>query len=95
MLSLYGCEHGFQSADIQKKIFKNSYLIKEYKFNSGRITYIMGYENIMIDLLIKNNISEYDILTNTDCPIIKWKDSNNVDRNHIPDIFIKSQNTII
>jgi len=95
MLELYDCEHGFQSNLIQDKIFKNSFKIKEYRFKSGRITYIMGYENIMLDILINLGINEDEILTNLDCPKIPWIDENGKKHYHIPDIFIKSQNKII
>jgi hypothetical protein len=95
MLELYNCEYGFQSNIIQNKIFRNSFKIKEYKFKSGRITYVLGYENIMLDILIKSEINENDILTNLDCPKIKWKDENEKEHYHIPDIFLKSQNKII
>ena len=96
MFELHGVIHGFKSIEIQKKCLKNAYKIKEYTFKSGRITYILGYENIMLDILINDfKIEENDILTNHECPIIKWKDNNNKLHNHIPDIFIKSQNKII
>lgn len=95
MLELYNCEHGFQSDIIQNKIFKNSFKIKQYKFSSGRIAYIMGYEDIMLDILINVGVDENDILTNLDCPKIKWKDENGKEHYHIPDIFLKSQNKII
>jgi hypothetical protein len=55
----------------------------------------MGYENIMLDILISSGISEDNILTNLDCPKIKWIDENKKKHYHIPDIFIKSQNKII
>lgn len=96
MLELYGVKHGFQSIEIQKKCVSNLFKIKTYKFPSGRITYVLGYENIMLDILInETKINENDILTNTDCPIIPWIDNIGKLHNHIPDIFIKSQNKII
>lgn len=95
MMELYNCEYGFQNNDIQNKIFKNSFRIKEYKFRSGRITYVMGYENIMLDILIKNNINEDDLLTNMDCPIILWEDNKKITHKHIPDIYVRSENKII
>jgi hypothetical protein len=95
MKELYGVEYGFQSMDIQRKINRNLYNIKEYKFPSGRKVYVMGYENIMLDLLLENNINEKDILTGYNCPIIKWIDKNGKKHKHIPDIFIKSLNKII
>lgn len=96
MLELYGCEHGFQSLEILNKITKtNRYRIKEYKFPSGRIDKVLGYEPHMLDILLNEGIEENDILTNFDCPIIKWFDYEEKEHKHIPDIFIKSKNTII
>jgi hypothetical protein len=96
MIELYGCEHGFQSQEIQKKAFKNSYRLKEYEFKSGKKVYVMGYENYMLDILVnKDNIKEDDILTNYDCPVIKWFSDDGKQHKHIPDIFIKSKNMII
>jgi hypothetical protein len=96
MLHLYGCEHGFQNLEIQNKIAKsNKFKIKEYKFPSGRIDNVLGYEPYMLDILINEGIEENDIFTNFDCPIIKWFDYQEKEHKHIPDIFIKSKNTII
>ena len=95
MQELYNCDHGFQSDIIQSKIFKNSFKIKEYKFKSNRVTYVMGYEDIMLDILINSGTEENDLLTNLDCPKILWEDEDKNAHYHIPDIFIKSQNKII
>jgi len=95
MKEVYGVEYGFQSLDIQKKIYRNLYKVKEYKFLSGRISYVMGYENIMLDILLYEGFNEKDLLTNYECPIIKWMDKNKKVHKHIPDIYIKSLNKII
>ena len=100
MIELYGVEHGFQSKEIQEKCINNRmsnpFIMKEFIFPSGRITYTLGYENIMLNILInEKNIDEDDILTNHKCPKIKWIDDNNIMHTHIPDIYIKSENKII
>ena len=94
MNEIYGVNYGFQSLDIQKTIFKNLFKLKKYLFPSGKIIYVLGYENYMLDILLNNGIKEYDILTNHECPIINWID-NNIEHKHIPDIYIKSLNKII
>ena len=95
MMELFSCEHGFQNLEIQKKCLSSNFRIKEYQFKSGRITYVMGYEKYMIDILLNEGKDENDILTNSDCPIINWIDSQNKKHKHIPDIFLISENTII
>jgi len=95
MKEIYGCEYGFQNYELQRNAFRNNYRIKEYKFKSGRITFVMGYENFMLDILINDGINEDDILTNLDCPTIFWIDEEGKKHKHIPDIFIKPKNEII
>ena len=66
------------NAEYAEKIFKNSKKIKDYIFNSGRVEKIQGYENFMLDELIKNNVLEDDIIVNKkDVPCIYYKDNNN------------------
>ena len=96
MIELYGVEYGLQNDKLLKNCLKHLFEKKEYIFPSGRITYIMGYENIMLDILLKKEkINEDDIATNFDCPEIPWKDKNGKTHKHIPDIYINSQNRII
>lgn len=74
----------------QKSRFKK----KEYKFPSGRIDYIQGYENKCLDELM-NKFMENDILTNpSSMPQIYYIYKGKKSR-YYPDIFIKHLNTII
>ena len=95
MFEKYGVETNFQRIDVQRKGLRNLYRVKKYYFPSGRETIILGYEGIMLDLLLSDGFLEDDIVTNDECPNIEWFDTNNKKHNHIPDIFIKSLNKII
>ncbi len=80
-----------------EKCSKNAYKLKEYKFPSGRIDKVQGYEPYALDeLIINEKINEIDI--NTGCknvPIIWYNDENGKKHRHYVDIFILSQNRCI
>ena len=46
----------------EKELHNNSYKSKDYTFPSGRIEKIQGYEHFMLNDLLKENISEDDII---------------------------------
>jgi hypothetical protein len=73
---------------------KSSKLFKQFKFPSGEIKNIQGYENLALDELIKI-FKEEDIITKrSEMPkiIYKLKDK---EHRYYPDIWIKSINKII
>ena len=95
-LEKYGVEYAAQNSDIMEKITKNMYKIKEYTFSSGNIIKIQGYEHYAIDELIRENITENDIITGCkNVPTIWYKDSNGKKRRHFVDIYIPSLNKCI
>jgi hypothetical protein len=64
---------------------------KEYKFPSGRVEYVLGYENLCIDDLLKEGYGEDEIVVLTSrIPIIKYlkkyKDGTEREGRYYPDI---------
>jgi len=92
----YGFEYPMQNSEYAEQIFKNSKKTKDYIFPSGRIEKIQGYENFMLDEIIKEHISEDDIIINKKyVPIIIYKDDKGVQHRYYVDCYIKSQNKCI
>ena len=84
--------------DYAEKISKKCYSSKEYKFPSGKIITIQGYEDLSLNYLINNeNILENDIITSrTDVPECWYFDENKEKlRRYYVDIYIPSQNRCI
>jgi hypothetical protein len=95
-LEKYGVEYPSQNEEIYEKQNKKSYYLKKYTFPSNNTIKIQGYENFALDELIKNNITEIDILTGCkNVPEIWYKDSLGKKRRHYVDIFIPSLNKCI
>ena len=95
-LKRYGCEHPQQNAEISEKASKNAYNSYDYKFPSGRIERIQGYESYMLNDLLKEGILEEDIIVNrSKVPKVWYKDKSDKRRRHYVDCFVKSQNRCI
>jgi hypothetical protein len=79
------------------KHIKSSYLKKEYKFPSGRIELVQGYEPFALnDLIINDKIDESDIIIGVlNVPEIWFTDENNEQHRYYVDIYIPSQNKCI
>ena len=56
-----------QNKELFRKQQKTSYSKKEYKFPSGKIVTVQGYENLALDILIKQ-YKEEDIFTSEELP---------------------------
>lgn len=92
----YGTEHHMQDPTISEKTSKNSYLTKEYKFPSGKIIDIQGYENYGLDILINDEqIDEEDIVTKRKKVPKLWYIYKNKKHRHFVDIFVESQNRCV
>jgi hypothetical protein len=92
----YGVEYPSQNPDISEKQLKSGYNSKVYIFPSGKVEKIQGYENYMIDELLKNNILEKDIfVSRKNVPEIWFINSKGKKSRYFVDCFIKSQNKCI
>ena len=87
-----------QNKELFRKQQKTSYSKKEYKFPSGKIVTVQGYENLALDILIKQ-YKEEDIFTSEELPNyvsdIDYINENDKEAIYYPDIFIESKNLII
>ena len=93
-LKKYGVEYAFQSKEIQEKISKNSTKYKKYKFPSGNIRNVQGYEPFALDELIKIYKEEEIITDRKDIPRIEYEIENKK-KYYFPDIYIPHENKII
>ena len=96
-LERYGVEFVTQNEDIMDKMTKSGYKSKEYKFPSGNIIKIQGYEHYALDELINiEKTIETDIITGCkNVPTVWYIDVSSKKRRHFVDIFIPSQNRCI
>ena len=95
-ITKYGTEHPTQHPDIFEKINKNkaNRHNKEYLLPSGKAIIVQGYENIFLDMYLKNNNENTISISTESKPIINYYYENKV-RKYYPDFYIKNTNTII
>ena len=92
----HGVSHPFQSPEIFQKAVKSSFKRKEYEFPSGKIVTVQGYEPQALDILIKQEYNEDDIITaQTDVPEIWYETDDEKTHRYYVDIYIKSENRMI
>lgn len=96
-LERYGVPHHSQNSEVAETMLKNAYNKKQYILPSGKIIFIQGYENFMLDYLLQSEkIMETDIFTKrNDVPVIWYIDKTGKKRRHYVDFYIKSQNRCI
>jgi len=96
-LKNHGVELPMQNPEIAERSSKNAYKSYDYKFPSGRIERVQGYENHTLDILLNDeNISEDDIIVNrTDVPVVWWEDTDGKKHRYFVDCLIKSQKRCI
>ena len=96
-LEKYGVEHPMQNTEISTKSSETAYKSYKYTFPSGRVETIQGYENHMLnDLLKKEKISEDDIIVSrSEIPEVWYKDREGKKHRYFVDCLIKSQKRCI
>ena len=97
-INLHGVEHPMQIAEIFKRSFYKNFRKKEYVLPSGKIVFVQGYENIVLDELFQK-YSENEILIKDDeieqkTGKIFYENEGKTHR-YYPDIFIISDNKIV
>ena len=96
-LEKYGVEYAMQNTEISTKSSETAYKSYKYTFPSGRVETIQGYENHMLnDLLKKEKISEDDIIVSrSEIPEVWYKDREGKKHRYFVDCLIKSQKRCI
>lgn len=94
-LERYGVEHPSQSTEIMEKTQKNAKKYKEFKFPSGSIRKVQGYEPFALqELLVAGYIEDQILTERKDVPRITYE-VDGKKRYYFPDIFIPHENKII
>ena len=94
-LERYGVENPMHSPPIVSKWMKSCFGEKKYILPSGLEISCQGYEPFCFDeLILKENISELDILEGKDVPIIPYSIDGSKHIYH-PDIYLPISNTLI
>jgi len=92
----YGVEYPSQNSEIMEKAQKNAKKFKEFKFPSGIIRKVQGYEPIALKELITAGYTEEQIKTErTDVPRITYSAPDGKSHYYFPDIYIPHENRII
>ena len=93
-LKKYGVEHPAQNLEVMEKTQKNAKKYKEYKFPSGTIRKVQGYEPFALDELVKLYTEEQIKTDRKDVPRIPYKIEEK-QKYYFPDIFIPHEKYII
>src|SRR4029077_8953688 len=90
----YDVRNVMQYPPIADKSSKNAYLARPYRFPSGRVDHIQGYECYALDdLLFKYHVHEDDIITSrTQVPEIWYYGNDDKKHRYFIDIFIIKKN---
>jgi len=98
-LKNHGVEFPMQNIVIFNKQQKSAFSLKNYKFPSGLIVKIQGYENLALDLLLKtydeNDLVVIDKHIEQKVGQIWYSWNDGTDHRYYPDIYIISENKII
>jgi hypothetical protein len=86
--------HPNQNREVQAKAEFKGHHYKEYKFPSGKIIKVQGYENLALDTLITQFKEEDIVVGKAYVPTIEYVIN---EKRHVyfPDIYIPSENKII
>ena len=95
MMEKYGVEHALQNAELFSKMLKTSFRRREYTFEDGTTSMILGYEDLAIKDLEESKL--YNIIEAGDNEKIPtfWYDFEEKKHKYYPDIFLPEVNTII
>jgi hypothetical protein len=93
-LERYGYENASQNAEISEKQYRNAFNTKEFTFPCGTIVLYQGYENFLLEKLIREGYTVKDILSHrNDVPEI-WYTYQGEKHRYYCDAYIPSLNKI-
>jgi hypothetical protein len=93
-LQNYGVSNPMQNSVISEKSFRNAQQYKEYKFQSGNVIKIQGYENFAIDILLKTYTESQLKFGRSEVPSI-WYEHVGKTKRYFADIYVPKDNLII
>jgi hypothetical protein len=83
-----------QNADVFYKACKNAFTRKEYSFPSGRVEYILGYEDLCLNSLLLSNDENNIIVDPRHIPTFMYKklkdDGTVYNAKYFPDVLVIS-----
>lgn len=94
----FGVEHPMKNYEVFKKCMKSCFQLKDYKFDSGKIMSVMGYEDSALNILLGKSKTQFDdfktyteedIIIEPENPSICYEDEKGVFRTYYPDIFVR------
>jgi len=101
MMETYGAENCMQVPEFFHKAIRSLFSTKEYKFPSGKIIHIMGYEYLTINTLMSEKHEslsripfENEILVGEHVPNFDYVDDNKKKHKYYPDIHVKGTKVI-
>ena len=96
-LERFGVEYNTQNPEISERQSKSSYKLKEFKFPSGEVIQVQGFEPFLLKYLVEEkNYNFNDIIINRcDVPDIRYKKPDKIfESRYFCDIYIPKNNTI-
>ena len=93
MREKYGVDYCAQHPEIYQKILESSFKLKEFRFPSGKMVKVQGYEPFAI-LYLLNDYEEDDMLFGKDIPQVSYT-LNDKKRMYHPDIYIPCDNLMV
>lgn len=99
MMSRFGYAHPIHNPSNLNKMLLGAKKYKEYYLPSGKMVYLQGYEDYVLEMILLKKYNEDDIVISnkeitTEIGVIYYIDDNNK-RKYYPDFYIKSENKII
>ena len=93
-LAKYGVEYPSQNVEVMEKAQRNALKYKPYKFPSGEIRNVQGYEPLALDELVKVYSEEQLKTDRKDVPHVEYTIGNKK-HFYFPDIWIPHENKLI
>lgn len=93
----FGYPHPSQNPQVFNNIQRSAFAMKEFVFPDGKSVEVQGYESFAITILLEDNYTRYDIITQKDMMPEIWYAKPNISRlsRYFPDIYISKEKRII
>jgi len=91
----FGVDHPMQNSEIFKKNMGSCFRRKEYKWNTGEISELLGYEHIVLGELEEQGYLFNDVKTKPEEMPEIWYSFEGKQHRYYPDFYIPAENLII